>query len=378
MDGVLRWLRQDTNLRQVFIAVAVLAACWIAVHPRGTSGTGLAVVCLLVACSLLLLVRMLPLPPWALNALLVVSAIVAAALFALDRSGASAAFGFVVAGNAGFHLNTRDALIIAGLTSTLCAGVIVFHVGGGHLSNPWYLGALTGASVLVGIANRNRTDALRSAREAAMQAQLAAQSEARAQALAERGRIARDVHDVLAHSLAGVNMQLEVADAQLESGDLEAARAATRRAQSLVREGLVEVQRTVQSLREDALPLLDTLRSLLGSSTRDGEIEVVGEPREPSVRTAQALVRCAQEALTNAHKHAPDAAVALRIGYRPGHIELTVRNAAPATGTRPLAGSGSGMGLVGMRERVALLGGSVRIGPDDAGGWQVHVEVPDG
>jgi len=68
VDGVLRWLQRDTNLRQVFIAVAVLAACWIAVHPRGTSGTGLAVVCLLVACSLLLLVRMLPLPPWALNA----------------------------------------------------------------------------------------------------------------------------------------------------------------------------------------------------------------------------------------------------------------------------------------------------------------------
>jgi signal transduction histidine kinase len=243
------------------------------------------------------------------------------------------------------------------------------------------VGAFSGITVLVGLSNRAHTEALRSARAAAEQAELASRAEARAEALAERARIARDVHDVLAHSLAGVNMQLEVTDALLESGDIERARQAAQRAQSLVRSGLTEVQRTVGDLREDALPLVETLRSMLGSVSDAGTLTVDGPPRELPVRLAQVIVRCAQEALTNAHKYAPGAQVRMRLEHRPDETVFEVVNSAPPTeGSRPLAGAGSGMGLVGMRERLDLVGGTVTAGPivdgDDAGGWQVRVVIP--
>jgi signal transduction histidine kinase len=305
----------------------------------------------------------------------------AAALMGLEHSGASTLFAYFATGHAGYRLDSRRSLPFAAITSALCAGVLLLPWGSHDTS--WIVGAFTGVSVLVGISNRAHTDALRSARAAAEQAELAARAEARAEALAERARIARDVHDVLAHSLAGVNMQLEVTDALLESGDIDRARQAAQRAQSLVRSGLTEVQRTVGDLREDALPLVETLRSMLASLSDAGTLTVDGPPRELPVRLTQVIVRCAQEALTNAHKYAPGAPVRIHLEHLehlPEETVLEVVNSAPPAGSRPLAGAGSGMGLVGMRERLDLVGGTVTAGPivdgDDAGGWRVRVVIP--
>lgn len=383
LRAVIRWFTEDNNLFQFFTTATGIAVSAVLVHPIGTSGTGLAVLCLLVVNSLLLCTRLIPpgvLPPGPQTAVLGAAAVSAAALMSLDRSGAASLFAFFAAGHAGFRLARQRALVFAVLTSVLCASVLIFPVGSGYGHSPWYLGALTGVSVLVGISNRSQADALRSARAAAEQAELASASEARAEALAERARIARDVHDVLAHSLAGVNMQLEVTDALLEAGSVDEARQAAQRAQSLVRAGLTEVQRTVRDLREDALPLLETLRSLLGSSPATSTLILDGSPHELPVRPAQVIVRCAQEALTNAHKYAPGAPVRLRLEYGPEETTFEVVNSAPPDGSRPLAGAGSGMGLVGMRERVELVGGTVTAGPivdgDDAGGWRVRVVIP--
>ncbi|MEW1831477.1 histidine kinase [Streptomyces sp. NPDC088196] len=381
-----RWFAADNNPIQVFGTVAAIVVGAIAVRPIGTSGTGLAVLCLLVLVSLLLCTRLIPegrLSPRVQLTVLCVWSAGAAALLALDRSGASALFAYFVTGHAGYRLDSRRSLPFAACTSVLCAGVLVLPWGGHHTS--WIVGAFTGVSVLVGISNRAHTEALRSARAAAEQAELASRAEARAEALAERARIARDVHDVLAHSLAGVNMQLEVTDALLESGDIERARQAAQRAQSLVRSGLTEVQRTVGDLREDALPLVETLRSMLASLSDAGTLTVDGPERELPVRLAQVIVRCAQEALTNAHKYAPGAPVRMRLEYverrehLPDETVFEVVNSAPPEGSRPLAGAGSGMGLVGMRERLDLVGGTVTAGPivdgDDAGGWRVRVVI---
>ncbi|MEU4892556.1 histidine kinase [Streptomyces sp. NPDC044780] len=386
LQAAMRWLATDHNLSHFFATAIGAAVCAVLVRPVGTSGTGLAVLCLLGWNSLLLCARLLPetrLPSRRLTVLLAVQAVSAAALLSVDHSGAAAVFAFSATGHAGFRLALRPAMTLAAFTSALCAGVLYFPLGAGHQHTSWYLGAFTGVSVLPGLVNRSRAEALRSARAAAEQAELAARSEARAQALAERARIARDVHDVLAHSLAGVNMQLEVTDALLEAGDVARARESAQRAQSLVREGLTEVQRTVRDLREDALPLVETLRSMLGSaagSPGSGTLRVDGTPRELPVRLAQVLVRCAQEALTNAHKYAPGAAVRMLLEYRRRETVLEVVNAAPPGGSRPLAGAGGGMGLVGMRERLELVAGTVAAGPvvdgDDAGGWRVHVVIP--
>ncbi|MFG2782908.1 sensor histidine kinase [Streptomyces prunicolor] len=380
-QAAIRWFTADNNPIQVFGTVGAITIAALAVRPVGTSGTGLAVLCLLVLESLLLCTRLIPegrFPPGVQLTVLCTWSAGAAALMSLDRSGASAVFAYLVTGHAGYRLDSRRSLPFAAVTSALCAGVLLLPWGNHGTS--WLVGAFTGVSVLVGLSNRAHTEALRSARAAAEQAELASRAEARAEALAERARIARDVHDVLAHSLAGVNMQLEVTDALLESGDIERARQAAQRAQSLVRSGLTEVQRTVGDLREDALPLVETLRSMLGSLSDAGTLTVDGPPRELPVRLAQVIVRCAQEALTNAHKYAPGAQVRMRLEHRPDETVFEVVNSAPPEGSRPLAGAGSGMGLVGMRERLDLVGGTVTAGPivdgDDAGGWRVRVVIP--
>ena len=379
----LRWSREGTTFLTLATVVGVGISAVATVHPLGFTGRPLALLALLVVNLAFLAGRLVPLgvlPERALLPYFIVGTLAAAAIMAVTPIGTVITFAFLFSGHAGYRLPPDRSIPIAGLSSVLATVALICPVPVDTTDKfaPWYVGALTGVSVLLGIASRSRTDALRSATEAAEQAQLVARSEARADALAERGRIARDVHDVLAHSLAGVNMQLEVADALLDAGDIDQAQAATRRAQSLVREGLVEVQRTVRSLREDALPLVETLRALVDSP--DADLEVVGPAREVDVRIGQALVRSAQEALTNARKYAPGARTRVTLHFAVGRIELEIVNGPATAAERPLAPVGSGMGLVGMRERIALVDGIVTAGPvldgSDRGGWRVFVTVP--
>lgn len=138
-------------------------------------------------------------------------------------------------------------------------------------------------------------------------AERAALAEARTAVLTERGRIARDVHDVLAHSLAGINMQLELADALIDTGDLEKVREANARAHALVKESLKQAQWTVHALREDALPLVESLTAMVESSGHHDALTVTGTDRELPTQVTQNLLRIAQESLTNAARHAPGA-----------------------------------------------------------------------
>jgi signal transduction histidine kinase len=349
------------------VTVIVIVVTVLTTDPLGWTGHGLAAAIVLVICSVLLASRHLP-----------SSVIPDDKRLILLRHGTGYLFAFYLAGHAGYRLLAPDALKVAAACSLLTGGVLLLHIGVGYENLPWLVGAATGFSVLVGMVSRSQSQALASALSAAESAERAAQAEAREAVLAERGRIARDVHDVLAHSLAGINMQLEVADALLETGDVERARAATRRAQSLVRESLIESQRTVRALREDTLPLVETLQALLESSAAPEQLEVEGALRELDTRSAQNLVRIAQEALTNAAKHAPGARVHTRLSYAAATVQLDVVNEQPEHA--PVNDTGSGMGLVGMRERAALLNGSVSAGPvltgPHAGGWLVRAIIP--
>jgi signal transduction histidine kinase len=372
---------ESTSGLQLTASAAIIVICAAIVGPVGLSGRGLAVLILLVVNSLVLVSRHLPtalIPSSRRFPLLLVGAGAGAALLAVATTGSPYLFAFYVAGHAGFRLDRDRAIVVAVACSVLCGGVLLLHLGTGHALTPWLVGAATGVSVLIGMISRVRQEMLTTALSAAAAAERAAQAEAREAVLAERGRIARDVHDVLAHSLAGINMQLEVADALLDTGDVDRAREATRKAQSLVRESLVESQRTVRALREDALPLVETLRAMLESSGHPDGLEVVGAERAVETRPAQALVRIAQEALTNAAKHAPGAAVRVTLTFDQATVGLEVVNAAPLS--RPtIDHAGSGMGLVGMRERAALLAGSLGAGPVTdgpfAGGWRIHVII---
>ena len=224
----------------------------------------------------------------------------------------------------------------------------------------------------------------------------AQREQARAAALDERTRIARELHDVLAHSLGALTVQLEVADALLsEHGDLDGARQRVRQSRRLAVEGLAEARNAVAALRGEVPPLRAALAQLAAVYQRDHglrvEIRVEGEPRTLSPATAVCLLRTAREALTNVARHAPGTWVTVVLGYHVHSTRLAVcngpgtpREEAEALCGDPDAASGSpshevsGYGLIGMRERIALLNGTlVAVATAGDAGWQVIAEIPE-
>ncbi|MFG2586652.1 sensor histidine kinase [Streptomyces sp. NPDC048438] len=367
---------------QWVLTLAVIVVGTLTIRPMGFSGRGLAVAVLFVINCAALLARRLPeskVPKHLALVWLTLGIVAAAALIGVSSSGTSYLFAFFLAAHLGYRLETGPALVLAGICSLLCCGVLYFRLGPGYHELPWVVGLATGVPVVAGIVNRSQRRAVLAAIAAAESAERAARAEARTAVLTERSRIARDVHDVLAHSLAGINMQLELADALIDTGDLDRVREANDKAHGLVRKSLEQAQWTVHALREDSLPLLESLTALLESSGHRDVLTVTGTVREVPVQVTQNLLRIAQEALTNAARHAPGADVGMTLTFETSSTTLRVRNG-PAT-RAVNAVIGSGMGLIGMRERVALLGGSVTARPvtegPDEGGWQVEAVIPD-
>jgi signal transduction histidine kinase len=245
------------------------------------------------------------------------------------------------------------------------------------------LGAVAAALVgaLAGIGRRQ-------GQERAAQAVLIEITEARAEAeraraelLIGRNHLARELHDVLAHTLSALSLQLEALDALMGAGPptTPEVRAQLDGIKRLVREGLDEARGAVRALREDAPPLEQQLARLAGD--RHAAIQVSGLPRPLPPDVTLALYRVAQEALTNVLKHAPGADAEIRLGFNQDGVTLSVANG-PGQTNGPvetngtvLADYGSGYGLQGIRERVLLIGGRVDAGPAD-NGWLVQAEVP--
>ena len=193
---------------------------------------------------------------------------------------------------------------------------------------------------------------------------------ARAAALAERARIARDVHDVLAHSLSALAVQLQGARLMLlRDGAPADTVAQIERAQHLASEGLAEARRAVTALRTSPVDLADGLRALV-ADTPDATLEIDGVA-ELSATAQETVLRTAQEALTNARRHAAGAPVSVHLRHRDDATELEVRDRA---GAPPPAPTG-GYGLVGMAERAALAGADLSAGPVEDG-WRVLLRLP--
>jgi signal transduction histidine kinase len=213
------------------------------------------------------------------------------------------------------------------------------------------------------------------------------EAETQAAALAERARIARDIHDVLAHSLAAVSVNLQAAEGLLAAStlpaddpDLAKAIECIERAGTWTREGMAAARRAVLALRDDTAPLPDQLSSLADQYRAVGDpavdFTVTGDVRPVSAEVTLAAYRTAQEALTNARKHSPGQPVTVRLGFEPEQITIDVTNPLPARRIPgPLAGTGAGYGLTGLRERAALAGGTLEAGPR-AGNWQVSLRIP--
>jgi signal transduction histidine kinase len=189
--------------------------------------------------------------------------------------------------------------------------------------------------------------------------------------LAERSRIAREIHDILAHSLSAQLVHLEGARLLMVSGRTDEALDRVERARGLARSGLEETRRALATLRGDIPPMDVVLRELtdehrlLADAVCDLKVE--GEPRDLEAKASLAVIRTAQEALTNVRKHAPGAAVMVALRYIDGWCELEVTDSGGEPG--PLAGSG------GMRERAELIGGTLEAGPVEKG-FRVLLRVP--
>ncbi|MFE3072978.1 sensor histidine kinase [Streptomyces sp. NPDC059247] len=253
-------------------------------------------------------------------------------------------------------------------------------------------GVTTAAVLLAGYSLRLDAQARGAGFQLLAQERLAREAEAASAALAERARIAREIHDVLAHSLSAQMVHLEVARLKIESGAerAEILKLVTS-ARAMAREGLAETRHALSALRGDMVPVEDYLRDL----AREGRtlVEVTGEHRELPAEASQAVRRVAQEALTNVRKHAPGARTRILLAYETDRISLEIRDSGPPPtvaddedggrcggdggdgGGLGLGSSGSGYGLRGMRERAELLGGSLDAGPEGAG-FAVRLRVP--
>ncbi|HEY4455101.1 MAG TPA: histidine kinase [Pseudonocardiaceae bacterium] len=380
--GTFSWLHnnsRDLILRPAITVVCIGITAW-QLWTRPLVAGPLAIV-LFVLVAVLALAMLLPIPAMPERTkvgLVAAYGVLAAALFPLSQATTvSVVFVFLASGTAGGVLASRQAaLTVAGVNAIVAAlgTALVTELVPNATVWPWWLALTVCFPVLLGTARRDRVEALRSAHQATEQAKRAAASEAREAALVERGRIAREIHDVLGHSLSGIAVQLDMADALANNGRQDEAMSAVRKARALAVDSISETRRAVHALREDTLPLQETL--LLMAAGDGVSFQLVGEPEPVSAEITHTVVRAAQEALTNAVKYAQGADRGMTLTFDEHAVRLTVLNG-PATHDAPsdIAG-GTGMGLVGMRERVALLGGTLRAGPEPDGGWRVELEVP--
>lgn len=199
----------------------------------------------------------------------------------------------------------------------------------------------------------------------------------------ERSRIAREMHDVISHSVSVMVVQAAAAERVLAQ-DPEAASAALRAVQDVGRDARVELRRMLGLMRspggEDLTPQPDLtqLPALLEQLRRAGltvDLEVAGTERELPLGIALTAYRIVQEALTNALKHGSEKRAVVRLDYRADAVGIEVVNPASA-GDGAGAVSNGGHGLVGMHERVRLYGGTLDRGHATDGSFRVHVQLP--
>ncbi|MCP2340881.1 sensor histidine kinase [Actinomadura rupiterrae] len=247
------------------------------------------------------------------------------------------------------------------------------------------LSALALLALVFGDAVGGRRAAERALRE---QEELHRRDLARQAVLEERARIARELHDVVAHHMSVIAMQAEAAPYKIPELP-EQARETFVVVRDAARQALAETRRVVGLLRaEDEAaerapqPGLDGLDGLLEAARHSGlavTSSVTGMPRPLATGVDLSAFRIVQESLSNASRYAPGGTVRVEIGYGDERLAVAVRDEGPGPGGEPES-SGGGHGLVGMRERVAMLGGTLAAGRrgDGRPGWEVEAELPYG
>ncbi|AUH43807.1 sensor histidine kinase [Streptomyces sp. CMB-StM0423] len=325
------------------------------------------------------------------------AAMVAVARYALASSGSESGVmfpwtgtGLVLQATVLFAVALRCRPRVA--VETLVVSVLV-GLGYGFLGDtegvPFAVLVLT-LPVGVGVALRGRRVART---ELAAQEELTAEERARRVLLQERTRIARELHDVVAHHMSVISIQAQVAPHLVRDPPAELKENLAGIRASAV-EALTELRRVLGVLRADdpspeaaaphphdvrhaPQPTLDRLGELAAAVRRAGvdtETRTTGEPYALPPGVELSAYRIVQEALSNVARHAPGARALAEIGYHPAGLTVRVTNTAPERAAPPWAGAGHG--LLGMRERAAMLGGELATGTTPDGGYEVTAILP--
>ncbi|WP_432985053.1 sensor histidine kinase [Dactylosporangium sp. CA-233914] len=368
--AVVRWLRP---LAPLIMAVVVWSAC--TTHPRpALSGEGRPVALALAAFVIFGVGALVTLGRQCTRAHIVVVAGLlgaAAGLVWLQPDGAAVAGIFVGVSFLAPLLRGHVSIPITVVALILLA-VAVTSARNGPLTDALLDAVMVGAFYGMLVFAIRLGEANEQAEQLVEELERGRAAQAEAARLGERQRLAREMHDVLAHSLSGLMLQLEGARMlAVRTPDDPRLPAALERAQQLGRAGLDEARRAIGLLRDDELP---SLAELTEAFARDHgipcELSVEGDERPLPSPQRLAVYRVAQEALTNAAKHAAPTRVAVHLSYQPATVELIIEN----DGTT-IPNEGVGYGLTGMRERAELLGGALRAGPAPTG-FRVALELP--
>ena len=311
-------------------------------------------------------------------ALLLVAA--SADLLIIVQDGKNAAIGGLYAATIFAALRLPRRAAVATAVVVVASGVAAYALGdvsnaGGAIASiltgipPWFIVIRVLRELrLRNLAAEELVDELRDSRAA----------QAEAAAVAERGRVARDMHDVLAHSLSALSLQLE--GARLLARDRGTDRDvvdAIERAHHLAASGLQEARRAIGALRGEELPGPEGLPALIDAfcshSSAPCTLTTEGEARPLESEARLAIYRTAQEALTNIRKHAAADRVDVVLSYDVDAVRLRVQDHGP--GAPVTVGGTGGYGLTGMRERAELLGGRLDAGPT-TDGFRVELWLP--
>jgi signal transduction histidine kinase len=365
-------------------AVVVLAGAVVGsgVGVRADPSTRpLALTLALAAVAVLVLRRRAP------TATLVLSGGLVLALFGIDRSAGTVA---VIAPAIALYslalTRGRIHLVAAVVAAAVAVAVADIFLAGGHAHGLQTAGhvALVAVPVLAAEALRNRRSYVRLLLERLELAERTREEEAQRRAEQERRRIARELHDVVAHTLTTINVQAGVAGHLLDR-DPHNVRDALATIEAASHDALDELRAILGVLREDGsaqiplepLPDLAAVDALIEQARATGllvNFEVEGDPAPRVPEAVQlAAYRILQESLTNARRHSPGADTHVRLVYGPDRLLLTVESSATRTGDGD--GQVSGVGIVGMRERAAALGGTLTAAHSN-GSFRVEAELP--
>ena len=283
---------------------------------------------------------------------------------------------------AGRHMRGRASMVALGIGAAVIVVLAVIYDPNDiffPLTFFWILPWLAGRTL------RNQTRLARELAEKAERAQHAREEDERRAIAAERNRIARELHDVLAHNLSVMVVQAAGARQVLAKDPARAVEAAAL-IERTGREALAEIRHLFGPVRRGATEPLSGAQSIarvdeLARRAREAglpvELRVVGDPVELPAGIDLAAFRIVQESLTNTLKHSPGARARVTVSYEPNELVLSVEDDGEAPrDDHALGGAGGGHGLVGMRERVAVYGGVVQAGPGPDGGFAVHARLP--